>query len=235
MALPADVRAAVCSHVDRDFRRHRFGRTGHVAPPADFTAVRLGRQGQARLGSCAAHRLRDSSRKAAARGLTWPSCARCDRDNPRNPSAPSAAPDRVDRDRRRTSCAACARADRPAGSRWVAKSRSAWQARQNSRSRGSARLGGVLVGRVAGRGAMAVLATDVAVLAAVLELELLRVTLAAHRDAGMAQRLRHLALDRGRLVRSRREQRLRQDHEAQQQDDRQDDGDDDAETRHLLR
>ncbi len=97
------------------------------------------------------------------------------------------------------------------------------------------RLGGVFVGRVARRGPMAVLATDVAVLAAVLELELFLVTLAARRDAGMAQRLRHLPLDRGRLVRSRREQRLRQDHEAQQQDDRHDDGDDDAETRHLLR
>ncbi len=98
-----------------------------------------------------------------------------------------------------------------------------------------ARLRGVLVGGVVGRWAMAVFAADVAVLAAVLEFELLLVTLAAHRDAGMAQRLRHLALGRGRLVRSRREQRLRQDHEAQQQDDRQDDGDDDAETRHLLR
>jgi hypothetical protein len=82
---------------------------------------------------------------------------------------------------------------------------------------------------------MAVLAADVAVLAAVLEFELFRVALPAHRDAGVAQRLCHLPCDCSRLVRSGGEQRLRQNHQAQQQDHRHDDGDDDAETRHLLR
>jgi hypothetical protein len=52
---------------------------------------------------------------------------------------------------------------------------------------------------------------------------------------GVAQWLRHLSFGCGRLVRSRGEQRLRQDHQAQQQDECDDDGDDDTETRHLLR
>ena len=70
------------------------------------------------------------------------------------------------------------------------------------------------IGDMRGRGAVAVLATDVAVLAAVLLLELLLVALAAGRNARVMHGPGHFPANRLDLMRPGGEQRLGQDHEA---------------------
>ncbi len=98
-----------------------------------------------------------------------------------------AARDRAGRGRRRSSCAACAAADRPAGSRWAATNRTRGRRGRTPARAASGGISAFSSAACAADGAVAVLAADVAVLAAVLELELLLVALAAGRHAGVVQ------------------------------------------------